>query len=233
MSPRNQKYVDNVMASERARASLALMDFMGNLAAKVKFQKPDDKIEPISEAMSYLQESAFELFDKIIDSISLIPMSEELVLKVKQLVLDYVDGFGNFYTDMLFDWTCSNLGPDDINLARKAVDARFGSTQSYLLDAIEVRCYKITAAQCSTSVDLIKLDQGIEPRKGGRPPSEFWDDMWAAIAAALYDGTLNPKTQADVERAMTEWISANGSSAANSTVRARARRLWDRVSRDV
>lgn len=66
--------------------------------------------------------------------------------------------------------------------------------------------------------------------KGGRPPAEFWDDMWAAIATALYDGTLKPKTQADVERAMADWIESNGHNAADSTVRARARRLWDRLS---
>ena len=68
------------------------------------------------------------------------------------------------------------------------------------------------------------------PKKGGRPPAEFWDDMWAAIATALYDGSLTPKTQSHVERAMADWIEANGYSAADSTVRGRARRLWDRLA---
>jgi len=66
-------------------------------------------------------------------------------------------------------------------------------------------------------------------RKGGRPPADFWDDMWSAIAVQLYDGSLNPKTQAQVERAMADWIEANGFTAAASTVRRRARRLWDRL----
>jgi hypothetical protein len=66
-------------------------------------------------------------------------------------------------------------------------------------------------------------------RKGGRPPAEFWDDMWAAIATALYSGELKPKSQADVQRAMSEWIDGNGYSAADSTVKARARRLWDLI----
>lgn len=69
----------------------------------------------------------------------------------------------------------------------------------------------------------------IKGRKGGRPPADFWDDMWSAIAVQLYDGSLNPKTQAQVERAMAEWIESNGFTAAASTVRARARRLWDRL----
>lgn len=68
------------------------------------------------------------------------------------------------------------------------------------------------------------------PKKGGRPPAEFWDDMWAAIAASLYSGDLKPRSQADVERAMATWIEANDHSAADSTVRGRARRLWDRIA---
>lgn len=66
----------------------------------------------------------------------------------------------------------------------------------------------------------------VEPLKGGRPPAQFWDDMWAAIATALYCGDLKPKSQADLQRAMAEWIEGNGYSAADSTVKARARRLW-------
>ena len=67
-------------------------------------------------------------------------------------------------------------------------------------------------------------------RKGGRPLAEHWDDMWAAIAVALYEGDLKPKTQADIERAMHIWIDERGLEAATSTVRQRARRLWDRMT---
>lgn len=67
-------------------------------------------------------------------------------------------------------------------------------------------------------------------KKGGRPPAEFWDDMWAAIAVSLYSGDFQPKSQADVQRAMLEWIETNDHTAADSTVKSRARRLWDRIS---
>lgn len=65
---------------------------------------------------------------------------------------------------------------------------------------------------------------------GGRPPAAFWDDLWAAIAVALYVGELIPKTQADIERAMADWLEVNKKSAAPSTIRARARRLWDGIA---
>lgn len=76
------------------------------------------------------------------------------------------------------------------------------------------------------SIDVVR---SIRAPRGGRPPAEFWDDMWAAIAAQLYDGTLQPKTQADIERSMADWIQANGHDAASSTIRGRARRLADRL----
>lgn len=66
--------------------------------------------------------------------------------------------------------------------------------------------------------------------KGGRPRADFWDDAWAATAAALYNGDLVPKTQADVEAAMANWIADQGFNASESSVRARARRLWDLIS---
>jgi hypothetical protein len=67
-------------------------------------------------------------------------------------------------------------------------------------------------------------------QKGGRPPAAYWDNMWVTIAVALYNGDLKPISQADVERAMTDQIEASGHSVANSTVRKRARLLWDRLS---
>ena len=65
--------------------------------------------------------------------------------------------------------------------------------------------------------------------KGGRPPAAFWDEMWSAIAADLYGGKLIPKTQADIERAMAGWIERHGHAADTSTIRLRARPLWDRI----
>lgn len=74
------------------------------------------------------------------------------------------------------------------------------------------------------------LNPQVRPARGGRPRAEFWDNLWAEIAARLYEGDLKPKSQADVERAMTEWIEGHGRTAAVSTVRSRARKLWQRLA---
>jgi hypothetical protein len=67
--------------------------------------------------------------------------------------------------------------------------------------------------------------------RGGRPRAAFWEKMWAAIAADLFNGDLKPNTQADIERAMADWIAAKGYDASASTIRERARALWRLIER--
>lgn len=68
---------------------------------------------------------------------------------------------------------------------------------------------------------------------GGRPAKPFWDQLWAAVAAQLYNGDLKPKRQADIERAMHEWLVANGHEAGETAVRAKAKLLWDAINSEV
>lgn len=95
------------------------------------------------------------------------------------------------------------------------------------------RIYELEAFRfAQPQLEPEKASTGLKSNKGGRPRAMFWDDMWAGIAAALYNGELKPKSQADVEKAMIEAIEARGYTAAVSTVRARARRLWALISMD-
>ena len=71
-----------------------------------------------------------------------------------------------------------------------------------------------------------------ERNKGGRPPRGFWEELWVEIARQLYIGDLKPKTQADIEAAMHQWISDQGHEAGGTTVRDRARMLWRVIEKD-
>jgi hypothetical protein len=53
--------------------------------------------------------------------------------------------------------------------------------------------------------------------------------MWVAIAVALYTGDLQPRTQADIERAMKDWLASNNVDVGDTAVRGRARKLWQKV----
>lgn len=68
--------------------------------------------------------------------------------------------------------------------------------------------------------------------KAGRLPAEWWDDLWVEMCRGLYVGDIKPQKQADIEKAMNDWITSKGESAATSTVRSRARKLWQAISRE-
>lgn len=109
---------------------------------------------------------------------------------------------------------------------------------SQFLEIAQREMTKVTEA-VERRLEIERYDFSIRPpeqekphlskAKGGRPPAEFWDDMWAAIATGLYCGDLKPRSQSDIQRAMAEWIEGKGHSAADSTVKARARRLWNLI----
>jgi hypothetical protein len=117
------------------------------------------------------------------------------------------------------DESIERAGADMFNQMRADIEAK-----------LAIAAFDFAAPPKPDAVQPMTIPIQQSAKKGGRPPAEFWDDVWAEIAVALYNGDLAPKSQADVERAMIERIEALGFSAAESTVRARARRLWDRLS---
>jgi hypothetical protein len=68
-------------------------------------------------------------------------------------------------------------------------------------------------------------------KKGGRPPKDWWDDLWCAIWGDIYRGDLKPKSQADIERAMMDWVTARDESASESTLKPLARKMFIELQR--
>lgn len=67
------------------------------------------------------------------------------------------------------------------------------------------------------------------PNTGGRPRAASAEDMLNAVWGRIYDGSLMPGKQADIQNAMLEWLAANRQSLSESTVKDRARKLWQIV----
>lgn len=70
------------------------------------------------------------------------------------------------------------------------------------------------------------------PTQGGRPPANWWEDLIIDIFAKIYLGDLKPERQSHVEDAMNDWLVAHGHSASGSTVRKRARKVWEAINRE-
>lgn len=67
---------------------------------------------------------------------------------------------------------------------------------------------------------------------GGRPPADWWDDLWVEMCRQLYGGHLIPAKQADIEKAMLDWLATRGENPSTSTIRDRARKLWRAIKPD-
>jgi hypothetical protein len=65
--------------------------------------------------------------------------------------------------------------------------------------------------------------------KGGRPRNDWWEDFWVDICGQIYEGTLVPKRQADLERAMLEWATKHGHNLSEAYARQKAKKLFTRL----
>jgi hypothetical protein len=68
---------------------------------------------------------------------------------------------------------------------------------------------------------------------GGRPPADWWEDLIIEICFRYFRGDLKHKTQADVVRAMQVLMEERGHEAADSTVKLRARKVWNAIQKDL
>lgn len=69
----------------------------------------------------------------------------------------------------------------------------------------------------------------VASNKGGKPLAAHWDELWSSIAVALWSGDLDPKSQADIKRAMFEWFNERELEVGDTAVTARARQLWQKI----
>ena len=79
-------------------------------------------------------------------------------------------------------------------------------------------------------VPKAKVDVQPKTTPSGRPPNKYWEPLISAICGQLYRGDLKPKQQADIEKAMHEWLNERQESASEASVRKRSRYLWDEIN---
>lgn len=84
----------------------------------------------------------------------------------------------------------------------------------------------------AASPPAIAAEPEVARNKGGRPKHQFWEELLIEMARKLYVESFHPKTQADIEKAMHDWIILNGYEAGETAVRERARMLWRAIEKD-
>lgn len=82
------------------------------------------------------------------------------------------------------------------------------------------------AALLTAPLTTSEFQQGSAPPRG-RPQKSFWDDAILAVAQTIHVGDFKPERQADVQRALAEWLSAHGYDAGDTAIKERARKLFN------
>lgn len=67
---------------------------------------------------------------------------------------------------------------------------------------------------------------------GGRPPATWWEDCLIDMCFKYYNGSLAHETQADIIRAMQDWIMDKGFNVTESTIKVRAKKLMAAIKLD-
>lgn len=63
--------------------------------------------------------------------------------------------------------------------------------------------------------------------QGGRPRKDWWDDFWIEICRQIYEGDLKPKTQAELQEAMHQWVeNHHDGDVGETTIKAAAKKLF-------
>lgn len=77
----------------------------------------------------------------------------------------------------------------------------------------------------------LATEQSSPTNKGGRPRKEWWDELWCAVWGEVYRGELQPRNQADIERAMMAWVESRGEAVSESTIKPLARKMYLEMQR--
>ena len=115
----------------------------------------------------------------------------------------------------------SAIYPDDTKFEIEAIGVTFERT------GIEAMAPPIVCTLVSTQPVATAASS-----RPGRLPYDDWEAVMIEMARQLFVGDLQPKKLADIERAIADYLLANGVTRSESTVREHARPFWNMYERE-
>ncbi|MDH7639491.1 hypothetical protein [Sphingomonas oryzagri] len=187
----------------------------------------------VKVAISAMEEISGKLIDGMIDKVSAVAQNVEAFAMIYGAFETYavflkgkVDGIAGMATG-----NRHRIQRTDSVL--RAAETLFDEMLIRLRRQLEIHRFTFTQpAPRKFSPTLRAADEPQPPTKqnpGGKPRAGHWEEMWAAMATLLYVGDLKPKTQADVARAMKDWIAARNIDVGDTAINERARQLWRKL----
>jgi hypothetical protein len=183
----------------------------------------------IKMALRYMEDITVALIKNAIDEVSKVAMDPEAFATIHAGIHEVQELLRRKLDDAFQKATGHSAASGKDRAAHSAATRLFEEQRRRTLRQLEIHRFSFTKPSEPPST-LLKEGSAQKPKnKGGRPTAAHWDEMWAVIAVMLYLGDLKPKRQADIERAMKDWLASNDFEAGDTPVRDRARILWSKL----
>ena len=181
----------------------------------------------VKVALAAMEDIASKLITSCVDQVATIAKDVEAF----GMIQETVEGLLRFLGGHVSGVTVMASGTGQV---LKAAETRFSESLAHLRRQLEIQRFTFTVPQWPLSTvpppaAALVPAPIVTKSRGGKPLAAHWDEMWAAVAVMLYEGDLQPKTQADIERTMKDWLAARDLDGGDSAVRTRARQLWQKL----
>lgn len=227
MRGQSEKRVREILKQNEQRfreSSSSAIDAILSGRSRAKKRRPSDTVKQIMEA---LEEQALAFVTEAGSKVAGVTTDA----KAYVLISEAVESFWKYLRSELRIVLEKVVGHSVSRIFLQEVNDEWGYSHGRVISRLESYRMSFPRPTAGTAPEKVSDEQssGLRKGRGGRPPAEYWDQLWAAIATALYFGDLKPKRQVDIEKAMADWIADHGHSASPSNIRKRARILWQNI----
>ena len=187
----------------------------------------------VKRAVSIIEDHAFTYVEQAVDKVAEVAKDVEAFTLI---VSSFTALFRGFEPHLDNATRLATVGKDQrSDSARTAGLQRFLDTRTRAFKQLEIHRFSFTnpsKGDLAASGVRVAAPAAIGPQvaerrnAGGKPLAAHWDALWAAVAVQLWSGELQPKSQADVKKAMLEWFNAAEIDVGDTAVTQRARQLW-------
>lgn len=170
-----------------------------------------------------------------VDQVATVAMDTEAFAMIVEETESLFRMFGGEVTSLTNMATGNRAGDPRQRSIADAVQGLFRDAQQRTMRKLEIHRFTFTKPTTRKLIEGEQLQQEpahpkpnivkSERARVGRLPADWWDDLWIEIFRQIYLGDLKPKTQADIVKAMQQWLSDRDIEAADSTLKPRARKL--------
>ena len=183
----------------------------------------------IKASIKLIEEHANEFLDQAIEMVGQVAKDEEAF----DLIVSHMTAtFRNFeaHNATAARHACGGPSRDPIPSIISAAEANFAEARDLVMQRLQIEQFAfIEESETVSSMNQSRKTEKPPRNAGGKPLAKHWDAMWADVATQLWTGDLKPGSQADIKRAMFDWLNEQGIEAGDTVVTERARALWQRM----